>query len=88
MLFQCHFTYQTYPDSGLCQISPNGDLLSSGHVRIAIPLKSGFQFLELLASKMRSLPPLSLLFDGSSVVSSFLLCPFSLSAMQNNAVFF
>lgn len=50
----------THPDPGLCEVGPHGDLLPRAHVRVAIPLESGLQLLQLLAGKVGSLPPLPL----------------------------
>lgn len=52
----------THPDSGLRKVGPHGYLLPCAHVRIAIPLESGLQLLQLLAGEVSPLPPLSLLF--------------------------
>lgn len=54
----------SYPDPGLCEIGPHGYLLPCAHVRIAIPLESGLQFLQLLAGEVSPLPPLAFLFRG------------------------
>lgn len=54
----------TNPDPSLCEVSPHGYLLPCAHVRVAIPLESGFQFLQLLAGEVSPLPPLALLFGG------------------------
>lgn len=51
----------SYPDSGLRQVCPHGDLLPGAHVRVAVPLESGFQLLQLLAGEVSPLPPLLLL---------------------------
>lgn len=50
----------TYPDSGLCEVGPHRDLLSGAHVRIPVPLESGFQLLQLLAGEVSPLPSLFL----------------------------
>lgn len=50
-----------YPDSGLGEVGPHGDLLPHAHVRVAVPLESGFQLLQLLAGEVGPLPPLLLL---------------------------
>lgn len=50
-----------HPDSGLREVGPHRDLLPHAHVRVAVPLESGLQFLQLLASKMSPLAPLLLL---------------------------
>ncbi|TNN70806.1 hypothetical protein EYF80_018940 [Liparis tanakae] len=42
-------TGTTHPDAGLCEVGPHGYLLPRAHVRVAIPLESGLQFLQLLA---------------------------------------
>lgn len=51
----------SYPDSGLGEVGPDRDLLPRRHVRVAVPLESGFQFLQLLAGEVSALPPLPLL---------------------------
>lgn len=51
----------THPDPGLCEVGPHGDLLPRAHVRVAIPLESGLQLLQLLAGEVGPLPPLPLL---------------------------
>lgn len=51
----------SYPDSGLGQVCPHGDLLPGAHVRVAVPLESGLQFLQLLAGEVSPLPTLFLL---------------------------
>lgn len=53
---------QSYPDSCLCQVGPDCNLLPGAHVWITVSLESGFQLLELLAGEVRPLPPL-LLFE-------------------------
>lgn len=54
-------TSGAYPDSGLGEVGPDGDLLPRRHVRVAVPLESGFQLLQLLAGEVSPLPPLPLL---------------------------
>lgn len=51
----------SYPDSGFRKVGPHGDFFARGHVRVAVPLESGLQFLQLLAGEVSSLPPLPLL---------------------------
>lgn len=51
----------THPDPGLCEVGPHGDLLPRAHVRVAIPLESGLQLLQLLAGEVGPLSPLPLL---------------------------
>lgn len=51
----------THPDPSLGEVGPYCNLLSGAHVRVAVPLKGGLQFLQLLASEVCSLPPLLLL---------------------------
>lgn len=51
----------SYPDSGLGQVGPDGDLLPGAHVRVAVPLEGCFQLLQLLAGEVSPLPPLLLL---------------------------
>lgn len=53
---------QSYPDSCLCQVGPDCNLLPGAHVWITVSLESGFQLLQLLAGEVRPLPPL-LLFE-------------------------
>lgn len=53
---------QSYPDSCLCQVGPDCNLLPGAHVWITVSLESGFQLLELLAGEVCPLPPL-LLFE-------------------------
>lgn len=55
---------EAYPDSGFSQVGPDSNFLPGAHVRIAVPLESGFQLLELLAGEVSSLPAL-LLFQGA-----------------------
>lgn len=57
-----HTQGNTHPDPGLCEVGPHGYLLPRAHVRVAIPLESGLQFLQLLAGEVSPLPPLPLLF--------------------------
>lgn len=52
----------THPDPGLCEVGPHGYLLPRAHVRVAIPLESGFKLLQLLAGEVSPLSPLPLLF--------------------------
>lgn len=54
----------THPDPGLCEVGPHGDLLPRAHVRVAIPLESGLELLQLLAGEVGPLPPLPLLLRG------------------------
>lgn len=51
----------TYPDPGLCEVGPHGDLLPGAHVRVAVALEGGLELLQLLASEVGPLPPLTLL---------------------------
>lgn len=51
----------THPDPGLCEVGPHGYLLPRAHVRVAVALESGLQFLQLLAGEVGPLPPLPLL---------------------------
>lgn len=51
----------SYPDSGLGEVGPDRDLLPRRHVRVAVPLEGGLQFLQLLAGEVSPLPPLPLL---------------------------
>lgn len=51
----------THPDTCFSQIGPHCDLFSGAHVRVAVPLKGGFQLLELLAGEMSPLASLFLL---------------------------
>lgn len=51
----------SYPNSGLGQVGPHSDFLPGAHVRVAVPLESGFQLLQLLAGEVSPLPPLLLL---------------------------
>ena len=53
----------SYPNSGLGQVGPHRDFLPGAHVRVTVPLESGFQLLQLLAGEVSPLPPL-LLFLG------------------------
>lgn len=64
----------SYPDSGLGEVGPHRDLLPGAHVRVSVPLESGFQLLQLLAGEVSPLPSL-LLFLGLiriSIVTSLL----------------
>lgn len=49
-----------YPDSGLGEIGPHGDLLAGGHVRISIAAERVLQLLQLLGGEVRALSPLPL----------------------------
>ena len=49
----------TDPDSDLGEISPRRDLLSCGHIRVAVPLERGFQVLQLLTRKVSTLSTLA-----------------------------
>lgn len=55
---------RTYPNPGLGEVGPDGDLLPGGHVRVAIPLEGGLQLLQLLAGEVSPLSPLPLLLGG------------------------
>lgn len=59
-----------YPHAGLGEVGPHGDLFARTHVRVAVPLEGRLQLLQLLASEVRTLPPLLLLqravFRGAS----------------------
>lgn len=59
---------RSHPDARLGQVGPHGDLLAGAHVRVAVPLESGLQLLQLLAGEVSPLPPL-LLFLGLIRVS-------------------
>lgn len=50
----------SYPDPGLREVGPHCDLLSGAHVRVSVPLESGFQLLQLLAGEVSPLPSLFL----------------------------
>ena len=52
---------EPYPDPGLGEVGPHGDLLPGAHVRVAVPLEGGLQLLQLLAGEVGPLPPLLLL---------------------------
>lgn len=52
---------EPYPHAGLGEIGPHGNLFAGAHVGVAIPLEGGLQLLKLLASEVRTLPPLLLL---------------------------
>jgi len=64
----------SYPDPRLGEVGPHRDLLPGAHVRVAVPLESGLELLELLAGEVSPLPSL-LLFLGLIRVSivAFLL---------------
>ena len=68
---------EPYPDPGLGEICPHGDLLPGAHVRVAVPLEGGLQLLQLLAGEVRPLPPLLLLLGviGGPVVAAVLHDP-------------
>jgi len=51
----------SYPNSGLRQICPHGNLLPDAHVRISVPGEESFQFLQLLRSEVGPLPSLTFL---------------------------
>ena len=51
----------THPDSGLGEVGPGRDLLSSGHVWVSVPGKCRLQFLQLLGGEVSPLASLSLL---------------------------
>lgn len=50
----------TYPDSGLGEIGPHGDLLARRHIRIAIATERVLQLLQLLRGEVGALTPLAL----------------------------
>lgn len=52
---------EPYPHAGLSEVGPHGNLFARAHVGVAIPLEGGLQLLQLLASEVRTLPPLLLL---------------------------
>ena len=61
----------THPDAGLCEVGPDSDLLAGAHVRVAVPLESGLQLLELLAGEVGPLP--ALLFLQGAVLRTGLI---------------
>lgn len=59
--FYARRSRRTYPNSGLGEVCPHGNFFSGAHIRVTVPLESGFQLLQLLAGEMSPLPPLLLL---------------------------
>ena len=51
----------SYPDSGLGEVGPHGDLLPGWHVWVSVASKQRLQLLELLGGEVSSLSSLSLL---------------------------
>lgn len=78
----------SYPHSGLRQVGPYSDLLPCAHVRVAVPLESGLQLLELLAGEVSPLPPLLLLFGVVSVavIAAVLGAPLLFCGLQHSGV--
>lgn len=77
----------SYPNSGLRQVGPDGDLLPGAHVRVAVPLEGGLQLLQLLAGEVSPLPPLLLLLRvvGAAVIAAVLRAALLLCGDQKAA---